>query len=247
MITGAEPDPSLTLSDHNFEFIECPKEKIPDLVLEYYFTRIPQAFNKNFEEVHEEIQILSPQRKGYAGITYLNREIQNRLTAKGAPFIKSKGDKKFYAKDRIMQTSNDYELGVMNGEIGSIISQNETGMSVVIDNKHKIYGDDQAENLDLAYAISIHKSQGSEYAAVIIPITSEHSFMLNRSLIYTAITRGKVKVCLIGERDVLKRTLKNGFKGVRYTGLGLELSNQKLAGKIAMNRLTQVYRQKKKA
>ena len=146
-----------------------------------------------------------------------------------------------------MQTSNDYELGVMNGEIGSIIHKNESGMSVSINNKQKTYNDEQAESLDLAYAISIHKSQGSEYAAVIIPITSEHSFMLNRSLVYTAITRGKTKVCLIGENDVLRRTIKNGFKGSRCTGLGIELSTHKLADKISMNRLTEVYRQKKKS
>lgn len=247
VITGNEPDPSLTLDAHNFEFVECPKEDIGNVVLDYYFEHMPKALNKSFAEIQEDIQILSPQKKGLAGITYLNNEIQNRLTVKGITFFEGKSGKRFFAKDRVMQTSNNYRLGVMNGEVGQIISKNEKGIAVIIDGKDRIYGEKDVEDLDLAYAISIHKSQGSEYAAVIVPITSEHSFMLNRSLIYTAITRGKTKVCLIGERDVLKRTLRNSFKGFRYTGLGIELANQKLANKISMNRLTEVYRQKKKS
>ena len=97
-----------------------------------------------------------------------------------------------------MQTSNDYSIEVMNGEIGIVVSKNEDGLSVIMDGKSRTYDSEQAENPELAYAISIHKSQGSEYSAVIIPITSEHSFMLTRSLVYTAITRGKSKVCLLG-------------------------------------------------
>ena len=201
---------------------------------------------KSFTEVQDDIQILSPQKKGAAGINSLNIEIQNRLTAKGSPIFQGKGQTKLYEKDRIMQTSNDYSIEVMNGEIGSVISKNETGLSVMMDGKNKTYDNDQAENLELAYAISIHKSQGSEYAAVIIPITSEHTFMLTRSLIYTAITRGKSKVCLIGERDTLNKTLKNSFKGSRYTGLNIELNHFGLVDRIAVSRLTEVYRQKKK-
>ena len=185
-------------------------------------------------------------QKGSAGITFLNIEIQNRLTANGTPLFEGKSDKAFFAKDRVMQTSNNYQLGIMNGEVGRIVSKNEEGIAVSIDGKDRVYEEDETEDLDLAYAISIHKSQGSEYAAVIIPISSEHSFMLNRQLIYTAITRGKTKVCLIGEQDVLKRTLRNGFKGSRYTALGIELANDELADKISLNRLTEVYRQKRK-
>ena len=145
-----------------------------------------------------------------------------------------------------MQTANDYNIEVMNGEIGAVVSKNEDGLSVTMDGKSRTYDSDQAENLELAYAISIHKSQGSEYSAVIIPITSEHSFMLTRSLIYTAITRGKSKVCLIGEREVLKKTLENSFKGSRYTGLSIEINQLEISGKIAVSCLTEVYRQKKK-
>ena len=198
------------------------------------------------DEVQEEIQILSPQKKGTAGIDALNIEIQNRLTAKGKPIFQGKRSTKLYPKDRVMQTSNDYSIEVMNGEIGIVVSKNEDGLSVIMDGKSRTYDSDQAENLELAYAISIHKSQGSEYSAVIVPITSEHSFMLTRSLIYTAITRGKSKVCLIGDREVLKKILENGFKGSRYTGLNIEIDQLEMSGAIKVSRLTEVYRQKKK-
>ena len=133
-------------------------------------------------------------QKGSAGITFLNIEIQNRLTANGTPLFEGKSDKAFFAKDRVMQTSNNYQLGIMNGEVGRIVSKNEEGIAVSIDGKDRVYEEDETEDLDLAYAISIHKSQGSEYAAVIIPISSEHSFMLNRQLIYTAIKIGRAHV-----------------------------------------------------
>lgn len=245
VITGNEPDVNLKLNAHNFEFVECPKEDIGAQVLNYYFEKIPAALKKPFGEVQDDIQILSPQKKGGAGINALNIEIQSRLTAKGTPIFQGKRSTKLYPKDRIMQTANDYNIEVMNGEIGAVVSKNEDGLSVTMDGKSRTYDNDQAENLELAYAISIHKSQGSEYSAVIIPITSEHSFMLTRSLIYTAITRGKSKVCLIGEREVLKKTLENSFKGSRYTGLSIEINQSEISGKIAVSRLTAVYRQKR--
>lgn len=246
VITGKEPDVNLTLNKHNFEFVDCLKEDIGDQVLNYYFEKIPAALKKSFDEVQDEIQILSPQKKGTAGIDSLNIEIQNRLTAKGKPISQGKRSTKLYPKDRVMQTSNDYSIEVMNGEIGIVVSKNEDGLSVIMDGKSRTYDSEQAENLELAYAISIHKSQGSEYSAVIIPITSEHSFMLTRSLVYTAITRGKSKVCLIGDREVLKKILENGFKGSRYTGLNIEIDQLDISGAIEVSRLTEVYRQKKK-
>ena len=234
------------MDEHHFEFIECSKEDIATEVLDFYFDKIPALLKKPFQEVQHDIQILSPQKKGNAGITQINTEVQNRLTAKGDPISQGKGSTALYSNDRVMQTANDYNLEVMNGEIGTIEYKNENGLSVLMEGKAKTYDSDQAENLELAYAISIHKSQGSEYSAVIIPITSEHSFMLTRSLIYTAITRGKSKVCLIGEREVFKKTITNSFKGSRYTGLSIELNQMNISKLIKVSRLTEVYRQKKK-
>ena len=200
VINGYEPDYNLNLDEHHFEFIECPKEDIATEVLDFYFDKIP-AFKKPFQEVSTDSNFVASEKEN-AGITQINTEVQNRLTT--SEISQGKRSTALYSNDRVMQTANDYNLEVMNGEIGTIEYKNENG-AVLMEGKAKIYDSDQAENLELAYAISIHKSQGSEYSAVIIPITSEHSFMLTRSLIYTAITRGKSKVCLIGEREVLIR------------------------------------------
>lgn len=247
VIRGHEPSPDFNISKHGFEFVECEKDEIANTVLEYYFREIPKALNREFSQVQDEIQILSPQRKGSVGLTALNIDIQNRLTSRGSPLFERAGKFpiRYFKNDRVIQTGNDYKLGVMNGEIGTVLSETEEGLTINFEGRPVIYAKDQVNNIELAHSISIHKSQGSEYTAVIIPISSEHTFMLSRNLIYTALTRGKIKVCLIGQRAVFKNALKNGFKGSRYTGLNLELDKLSIVERIATTRLTEVYRQKK--
>ena len=104
----------------------------------------------------------------------------------------------------MIQTKNSNDDPVMNGEVGNVLSSNETGLKVLFNKQEFVFDQDRAEDLDLAYCLTVHKSQGSEYAGVIIPVTSEHRFMLERDLIYTAVTRGKAKVCLIGNKEALK-------------------------------------------
>ena len=201
---------------------------------------------KNFDDIKDELQVLSPQRNGSAGVTNLNFLMQNILTKKGNPLHKpEKGNgPSFYASDRVIQTANDYTLGVMNGEVGDVISKNEEGLLVLFDGKEIIFDADQRDNLELAYALTIHKSQGSEYAGVIIPVSSEHTFMLSRNLLYTAVTRGKSKVCVIGEKNIFLKAIKEGFKDTRYTGLQLELEKKSEQVYISLSRLTEIYRQK---
>jgi len=246
VINGVKPEKDLTLEKNNFQFIDCENEEITNQVLEYYFTKMPILFGKRFEEIVNEIQILVPQKTGSSGLTRLNVEIQKKLTRIGEPLFSGEGKipQEFFANDRVMQVKNDYEINVMNGEIGKVISKVPEGIKILIDNKEVTYNDDQLANLELAYAISIHKSQGSEYSGVIIPITSEHSFILNRNLVYTAITRGKSKVCLIGERGTFESTIENSFKGLRNTGLVFEIHRKSLDKKISLTRLTEIYRQK---
>ena len=246
VINGVEPDSDLTLEEDNFQFIDCENEEITDQVLEYYFTKMPILFEKSFDEIVNEMQILVPQKSGGSGLTRLNVEIQKKLTRIGEPLFKGEGKRQqeFFANDRVMQVKNDYEINVMNGEIGKVISRVPKGIKILIDNKEVTYNNEQLENLELAYAISIHKSQGSEYSGVIIPITSEHSFILSRNLVYTAITRGKSKVCLVGERSTFENTIKNSFKGLRNTGLVFEIQRKGLDKKISLTRLTEIYRQK---
>ena len=116
-------------------------------------------------------------------------------------------------------------------------------MKVNFDGKEIICSDDQIENLQLAYALTIHKSQGSEYSGVIIPVSPEHTRMLSRNLLYKAVTRGKTKVCLIGEKQPFNKAIADAFKGSRYTGLKLELDKKSTARNIALTRLTEIYRQ----
>ena len=120
-----------------------------------------------------------PQRNGLAGISSLNDAI-HEINANKSPIFEGKNGVKFYVNDRVIQTSNNYDLGVMNGEIGTVISRNERGITLLIDEKEIVYSNDDMYDLALSYAISIHKSQGSEYPAVIIPISSQHNFMLSR-------------------------------------------------------------------
>ena len=247
IITGLQPNSELNLENNNFEFIECDQQKISELTLEYYFNRIPTLLGKDFDTVKDEIQVLSPQRNGSAGVTRLNTEIQKKLTRKGTPLYESKKGMEFnlFARDRVIQTANAYDLGIMNGETGYIHSKTEEGLKVIFDEREIIYSEDQLENLQLAYALTIHKSQGSEYAGVIIPVSNEHIGMLSRNLLYTAVTRGKAKVCLIGEKHTFSRAIADSFKGSRYTGLKLELDKKSTSKNIALTRLTEIYRQKK--
>ena len=152
--------------------------------------------------------------------------------------------KKFFINDKVIQNVNNYDLGVMNGEVGKVTDVVDDGLIVSFNGSEKLYGENELADLDLAYAVSIHKSQGSEFEKVIVPISSEHNFILNKSLVYTAITRGKSKVYLIGEIDVFRRVIRNKNKGVRYTDLQNQLKIQGLDARIDVNRLTKVYRQR---
>ena len=249
IIKGIVPDKNFNLSKDNFEFIECSNENLSNFVLDYYFLKLPKLLGVPFDKIKDEIQILTPQRTGEAGSVNLNSLIQEKLTMKGEPVFEGQGKKpiRFYKYDRVIQTSNDYEIGVMNGEIGNILYVNEKGVTVFINGRDVLYTKDQVENLELAYATTIHKSQGSEYEAVIIPISNQHFYMLNqlgRNLIYTAVTRGKNKVCLIGNKEIFSKVIKSEFKNQRNTGLRLELLNAKITNDFSFSRLSEIYRQK---
>ena len=123
-----------------------------------------------------------------------------------------------------MMTQNDYEIDVMNGDIGKITRKNDKNFIVVFeDGKEVEFTSENRDKLDLAYAITIHKSQGSEYRAVVIPVSSNHIHMLTRKLLYTGITRGKEMVCLVGEKQAFKTALQIYRQDFRYTNLSYEL------------------------
>ena len=136
-----------------------------------------------------------------------------------SPFTINKESFELFGGDKVIQTSNNYDLMVMNGDIGYISKKVENKIIVNFDNREVEYSGLDLYDLDLAYAISIHKSQGSEYSAVIIPINSEHIHMLSRNLLYTAITRGKKLVVLVGEKNIFENAINAFWKDTRYTNL----------------------------
>lgn len=186
-----------------------------------------------------DIQVLTPMRKGNLGVETLNRILQQYLN----PPAKEKKEHEFGGMvlregDKVIQTKNNYEiqweivsrygipidkgLGVFNGDLGKVLEINETLQNVLVefdDNRRVTYPFVQVEELELAYALTIHKSQGSEYEAVIIPLLSGPKMLFNRNLLYTGVTRAKSCVTILGSRQTLEEMIENASVNLRYTAL----------------------------
>jgi exodeoxyribonuclease V alpha subunit len=201
----------------DFYFIEQEEpEKVLGIILELVKERIPTRFG--FDPI-DEIQVLTPMHKGMVGAGNLNLELQNALNP--GPDSLSRGGKNFRINDKVMQVQNDYEKGVFNGDLGRIVRINLEAQEVTIDfdGKKVPYDYPDLDEVVLAYAISIHKSQGSEYPAVVIPVLTQHYVLLQRNLIYTAVTRGKKLVVMVGSKRALAIGIKNDKTRKRYTYL----------------------------
>ncbi|BBW98931.1 SF1B family DNA helicase RecD2 [Geobacillus subterraneus] len=171
----------------------------------------------------DDIQVLTPTKVGALGTHALNALIQETFNPKreGQEQIMLK-NKQFRTGDKVIQTVNNYELEVFNGEVGRIVGvdQNQKGnlfVQVSFDNRQVRYPFEMAEELELAYALSVHKSQGSEFPVIIMPLHQSHLFMLNRNLIYTAWTRAKEKVICIGSQELLDLAIQRTDKTVRHS------------------------------
>jgi exodeoxyribonuclease V alpha subunit len=166
-----------------------------------------------------DIQVLTPMHKGDLGAMNLNQILQEALTA-GAEQLQS-GSRVFRVGDRVMQLRNNYDKDVFNGDVGRVVRvTREAGELVVtFDEREVPYASDELDELALAYAATVHKSQGSEYAAVVIPVHTQHFVMLQRSLLYTAVTRGKRLVVLVGSRKALGIAVRNAEVAQRCTRL----------------------------
>ena len=209
-------------NNDEFEFIECLIDQQSKIIIDLFF---------NNSKDKEKPQILSPQRKGEAGIININNIIQHITAGSKNPIYERKDDNvKFFQGDKIIQTSNNYELMVMNGDVGKILRKDGNEFVIFINDKEINYTQKDIYQIELAYAISIHKSQGSEYPYTIIPISSEHEYMLSRNLIYTGITRGKKKVILVGEYKAFEKGVNDYIKDFRYTNL-ISLITEKFISK----------------
>lgn len=214
---SSEKDP---LASPNKDFFVLYREEQP-LAQETLLHVVSQKLSKLGFDPLRDIQILTPMHAGILGTTSLNQSLQQVLNPHGKAH-KTK-TKEFRVGDRVLQTRNDYENEIYNGDIGSVQSVHDDGITVCFDEHTVTLSGAQLTDLDLAYAISIHKSQGSEYPAVIVLIHKAHRIMLRRNLIYTAMTRAKKFCCIIGSAWAIAFAAKQEEGGERYTSLGERL------------------------
>jgi len=199
------------------DFYMIPKIE-PDQVVETIQTmiskRIPDRFSLN---PVSDIQILCPMHKGSLGTQRLNQLLQSSLNPAQA------NKTRFKLNDKVIQLKNNYDKDVFNGDIGFIKSINDHEITIDFSDKFVNYQLTELDELELAYAISIHKSQGSEYPCVIIPLGMQHYTLLERNLLYTAITRGKQLVVLIGDPKAIAMAIRNQKSKKRYTNINITL------------------------
>ncbi len=217
-----EINPEDKQSDFYFIEQESP-ERVLEIILELASHRIPTRFG--FNKTHD-VQVLSPMHKGTVGTTNLNLELQKILnpSKEGVTY----GHTVYHVNDKVMQIRNNYEKNVFNGDVGRITGINRETREVTIyfDGRPVIYDINDLDEVALAYAVSVHKSQGSEYPAVIMPVLTQHYMLLQRNLIYTGVTRGRRLVVLVGTKKALAIGVKNDKTQQRFTRL-----SQRLQGK----------------
>lgn len=204
----------------DFFFYECEEStEVAEKILKLVTKIISQRYGL---DPIKDIQVLCPQWRGNIGVHYFNAELQNALNPKalGKEEWNVKGEGAVLREgDKVIHTKNNYDLGVYNGEVGIVKNISKDELIVDFDDKVVSYDRESVHELILSYALTIHKSQGSEYPCVVIPVHSYNSFMLSRPLLYTAVTRGKRFVFLVGDMKGLKRAIKNNDVVERYTSL----------------------------
>ena len=223
--------PTLTVKDNDFFFLpRSSDEEIAYTVTDLCLNRLPRSYG---EVTKNGIQIITPSRKGTAGTENLNVMLQNALNPKASDKREHiNRERVFREGDRVMQIKNNYEIewyrdddsegmGIFNGDIGTIESINAATqtMRIRFDDRYVNYEFTALEDLEHAYAITVHKSQGCEYPFVIIPLYNAPPMLLTKNLFYTAVTRAKRMVILVGRSEIVNTMVSNSHIGNRYTGL----------------------------
>ncbi len=207
----------------DFFFIRKPSvQATREAVLELVSERIPQQFG--FSPV-DSIQVLAPMIKGEVGVQNLNTSLQSRLNPEKQG-IDHFGNR-ISPGDKVMQIRNDYKKDIFNGDIGIVDGIRQEPLELIVDYGYKKvnYESQDLPDITLAYAITVHKSQGSEYPAVVVPLVPQHRRMLQRNLLYTAVSRGRELVVLVGTTQAIELAIANNQIRKRYTGLAWRLAD----------------------
>lgn len=230
--------PEIKNRDTDFFFLNRASSELAFATLvDLYRSRLPKSYSVN---PVSSIQVLSPSKKGITGSINLNHELQNALNP--PDMLKQEyvfGKTIFRVGDKVMQIKNDYDIvwtaqdgesgtGIFNGDMGIIdsISVKDRTMTIIFDDdKETEYSFNDLDKLDLAYAITVHKSQGSEFPIVLIPVCRYAPMLMCRNLLYTAVTRAKNMVVLVGSESALKTMIQNNDEKKRYTGLCAKLQS----------------------
>ncbi len=224
--------PNLSVKNNDFFFLKRVSDHdIALTIADLCKNRLPKTYG---EMARNGIQVIAPSRKGESGTESLNILLQGMLNPP-SPYLREFRfrDRLFREGDRVMQTRNNYDLlwsrvyddktgyGIFNGDIGVIeeIRRNDNEMTILFDDRRVIYDCSLLEDLEHAYAVTVHKSQGSEYPIVVIPMCSAASMLLSRNLLYTAVTRAKNMVILVGREAIVSEMVENNRQTMRYTGL----------------------------
>ena len=220
--SGQMPDAE---KDSDFFFIEREEaESVPATILELVADRIPRKWKL---DPRRDIQVLCPMNRGSLGTVQMNRILQDSLNPKrnGDPVVEKFGWE-FRVRDKVIQTRNNYDKEVFNGDIGEVLKIDDFEREVVIgfDGRDVVYDFNELDEVSLAYAITIHKSQGSEFPVIVMPLAMQHFLLLQRNLVYTGITRGRRLVVLVGQKKALQTAVRNASAVRRFTALEKRLS-----------------------
>jgi exodeoxyribonuclease V alpha subunit len=217
---GRMPEVPTKGNESDFFFIErAEPDQIAATLVEMIKTRIPSKFGL---DPIRDIQVLCPMNRGSLGVRELNVRLQNELNpARDDEPVVEKFGWQFRPRDKVIQTENDYDKDVFNGDIGQVVKIDpvEREVTVRFDQREVVYDFGELDEVSLAYAITIHKSQGSEFPSVVIPLATQQYLLLQRNLVYTGTTRGKKLVVIIGQRKALAMAVKNIRTDSRFSGL----------------------------
>jgi exodeoxyribonuclease V alpha subunit len=183
-------------------------------IIELCGEKIPGKFG--YKPV-DDIQVLTPMHKGIVGAANLNTELQRHLNPSKDELVR--GGRILKVGDKVMQIRNNYDKEVFNGDIGRIVGINRENQEVTVhyDGRNVPYEYSELDEIVMAYAISVHKSQGSEYPVIVMPVLTQHYMLLQRNLLYTGITRGRKLVVLVGTKKAVAKAIRNDKPQKRFT------------------------------